>query len=79
MKLPTFDQARDAIEALAKLTPAGASIAAAADLVQIVADLFTDLPDQREALQEKYREARRATDAAFDRLDDAIAEARRPG
>ena len=72
MKLPSFQQAHDALSALATLTGREAELKTAESLVGIVTDLFDDKPKEQAALKSAYANARERTDAALDRLDGAI-------
>lgn len=77
LKVPTFQQAHAAIDALATLTGHADTVKAASGLVDIVVDLF-DSPDDQAELKGAYAAARKRTDTALDRLDTAIAD-RLPG
>lgn len=79
MKLPTLQEARNAIGALATITGHGETVKAADQLVGIVIDLFDDQPADQATLKGDYEEAKARTDAALDRLDTAIAERQRGG
>jgi hypothetical protein len=68
LKFPTLDQALAAVDALESM---GGTVGAAAGLVGIVADLF-DNPKDQQALKDRYAEQKARTDAALDRLENAI-------
>jgi hypothetical protein len=73
LKFPTIDQALDAVDMLANVP---GSVGAAAGLVNIVVDMFTSPRDQ-DTLKARYEEVKARTDAALDRLDQAIVDAKK--
>jgi len=74
LKLPTLQQATDAIDALGRLTGHSAEVNAANSLVAIVVDLFDGQPREQAQLQATYAAAKERTDASLARLDTAIAD-----
>lgn len=75
MKFPTIEQALAAVD---MLEGAGGTVGAAAGLVGMVADMFTSPRDQN-TLKARYAEVQANTDAALDRLDQAIVDAKGSG
>lgn len=72
-KLPSLDQALDAVGALTGLGP---TIGAAKGAFKIIHDLFDGEPESQEALKAKVGPAFAAANVALDELDEAIDEAK---